>query len=126
MRALRPLVLIVLLTLSTNAVAADTPPPAPLLFSTPSGAHGSSCDNNRLSERVQFANRHRAGAILGKKDDWALQLSAFDRGIRQKTTAPTNTRAFLNFASDAGLEWTPEERAAWGIIVDRLSSAMQA
>jgi len=76
MRALRSLAVLFLLMLAEYAVAADATPSPTLRSGTSSTAtaHSSSCDNKRLSERVQFASGHRAGAILGKKDAWALQL----------------------------------------------------
>ena len=60
-----------------------------------------------------------------EKEDWARQLSAFDLGVRQQTAQPTRLHEFLDFASEAALKWTPEERASWGAMIDKLSHAME-
>jgi hypothetical protein len=87
---------------------------------------GSSCTkSNTLSRRVDFADLHRARKILGHKDPWAKQLSDFDLGARQKTAEPTSLREFLEFAADAGMAWTAQERASWRPLIHKLSDAMQ-
>jgi hypothetical protein len=80
--------------------------------------------SHTLSERVAFADLHRAQEILGHKDQWTKQLSAFDMGARQKTTEPTSLPVLLDFATDAGLAWTAQERASWEPFVLKLSDAM--
>src|SRR5687768_15886744 len=62
-------------------------------------AAGASCSNSpSLSKSLDFADLHRAQKTLGHRDRWARQLSDFDMGARQKTTAPTNLKEFLDFA----------------------------
>jgi hypothetical protein len=78
-----------------------------------------------LSERLRFAGIDRARDILGRSDEWARQLSAFDRGVRMRTTEPTNTRDFLEFVSGAAAAWTDDEMIYWKSIVDQLSKAME-
>jgi hypothetical protein len=86
----------------------------------------SSCTKSHtLSKRVDFADLHRAQKTLGHKDRWAKQLSDFEMGARQKTTAPTNLKEFLDFAAGAVRPWTAEEKAAWTVVVDKLSDAMK-
>jgi hypothetical protein len=61
--------------------------------------------------------------ILGRPDVWARQLGDFDRGVRQRTVAPTSTRQFLHFAAGAARGWTAAEKAEWSILARRLSAA---
>jgi hypothetical protein len=89
-------------------------------------AEGAACAQSpTLSKSVDFADLHRAQKILGHKDRWARQLSAFEMGARQRTAAPTNLKEFLDFAAGAGRGWTAREKAGWKALVDRLSHAMK-
>ena len=89
-------------------------------------AQGSSCAvSPTLSRSVEFADFQRAQKTLGHKDRWARQLSDFDMGARQKTTAPTTLNEFLDFAAGAGRDWTAVEKANWRTVVGKLSDAMQ-
>jgi hypothetical protein len=98
--------------------------PAPLDAVLESKAGGVACFAKKtLSERLEFANADRAGKILRRPNDWARQLSAFDRGARMRTLEPTTTESFLAFASNAGLGWTPAEQAHWTTLAERLSDA---
>jgi creatinine amidohydrolase len=78
-----------------------------------------------LSDRLQFADIDQAREILGRSDEWARQLSAFDRGVRMKTTEPTTTRGFLEFVSGETAAWTSDEEAYWQSLIDQLSEAME-
>jgi len=78
-----------------------------------------------LSDRLQFAGIDRAREILGRSDEWARQLSAFDRGVRMRTTEPTNTRDFLEFISGEAAEWTDDEQLYWKSLIDQLSEALE-
>jgi hypothetical protein len=78
-----------------------------------------------LSERLRFADIDRAREILGRSDEWARQLSAFDRGVRMRTTEPTNTRDFLDFISKSATAWTDDEQRYWQSLVDQLSEALE-
>jgi creatinine amidohydrolase/Fe(II)-dependent formamide hydrolase-like protein/quinol monooxygenase YgiN len=78
-----------------------------------------------LSDRLRFADIHRAREILGRSDEWARQLSAFDRGVRQRTLEPTNTRGFLEFVSGEAAAWTEDEQRYWKSLVDQLSEALE-
>jgi hypothetical protein len=88
-------------------------------------ARSSCTKSHTLSKRVDFADLHRAQKTLGHKDRWAKQLSDFEMGARQKTTAPTNLKEFLDFAAGAVRGWTAEEKADWTVVVDKLSDAMK-
>jgi hypothetical protein len=89
-------------------------------------AGASSCSNSHsLSKGVDFADLLRAQKTLRHKDQWAKQLSDFEMGARQKTTAPTNLKEFLDFAAGAGRDWTALEKANWQALVGKLSDAMQ-
>ena len=89
-------------------------------------ANASSCaESHVLSERVTFADLHRAQKILGHKDRWARQLSDFDMGASQKTAEPTDLKEFLDFAAAAGRRWTAEEENNWQALVGKLSDAMK-
>jgi hypothetical protein len=112
MKTLGSLALLFVFTLTGSAHAAQE-------------VNGPSCEKKSLSDRMQFATEHRASTILGKRDAWARQLSAFDLGIRQKTAETTSLKEFLDFTSEAALEWTPEERASWEPVVDRLSDVLE-
>ena len=88
-------------------------------------ANESSCKQSQtLSACVAFADLHRAQKTLGHKDRWANQLSDFDLGARQKTAEPTSLKEFLDFAADAGRDWTALEKTNWTEVVDKLSDAM--
>jgi hypothetical protein len=80
-------------------------------------------ESTTLSERMEFATAERGGEILGRVDRWARQLSTFDRAARQRTLEPTTLEEFLAFVSGNTLSWTPDERAYWSRLVDRLSTA---
>jgi hypothetical protein len=80
-------------------------------------------ESTTLSERLEFASAERGGEILGRADRWARQLSAFDRAARQRTLEPTTMEELLAFVSGNVLSWTPDERAYWSRLVDRLSTA---
>jgi hypothetical protein len=102
----------------------DTVGPARSDLALTSQAGGVAClAKKTLSERLEFASADRAGKILGRTDDWARQLSAFDRGARMRTLEPTTTQSFLAFVSGAGLGWTPAEQAYWTALANRLSDA---
>ena len=88
--------------------------PAAAAQAQQAAAGASSCSNSHtLSKSVDFADLHRAQKTLGHKDRWARQLSDFEMGARQKTTAPTNLQEFLDFAAGAGRDWTAVEKANW-------------
>jgi hypothetical protein len=102
----------------------DPAGPAQLDGALESRAGGVACFVKKtLSERLEFASADRAGKILGHPDEWARQHSAFDRGARMLTLAPTSRQDFLTFASGAALAWTPAEHAYWTMLADRLSDA---
>ena len=87
----------------------------------------SSCTRSHtLSTSVDFADLLRAQKTLGHKDRWAKQLSDFEMGARQKTTAPTTLKEFLDFAAGAGRRWTAVEKANWQVLIDKLSDAMKS
>ena len=89
-------------------------------------AQAPSCaGGHTLAESVDFADLHRAQKSLAHKDHWAIQLSDFDMGARQKTAEPTDLKTFLDFAAAAGRDWTAEEKNHWQALVDRLSDAMR-
>jgi hypothetical protein len=90
-----------------------------------SDRHASCTESNTVSRRVDFADVHRARHLLGRRDDWARQLSDFDLGIRQKTAARTSLNKFLDFAENAGRGWTLQEKAGWQPLIDKLSKAMK-
>jgi hypothetical protein len=81
-------------------------------------------EKQALSTRLDFASRLRGRIILGLPDPWVRQLSAFDRGVRLRTVAPVSSRKFLQFASNAALDWRADEAAEWTVQVDRLSRAI--
>jgi hypothetical protein len=85
--------------------------------------HSSCTASNTLTARLKFADIHRGRHILGHRDEWAKQLSGFDLGARQKTAEPTTLNEFLTFAAGSGVAWTPEEEAAWRVVVAKLSAA---
>jgi hypothetical protein len=78
-----------------------------------------------LSDRLTFAGIDRAREILGRSDEWARQLSAFDRGVRMRTTEPTNTRDFLEFISGEAAAWSYDEEVYWQSLIDQLSEALE-
>ena len=89
-------------------------------------AGASSCGiSHSLSKRLDFADLLRAQKTLGHKDRYAKQLSDFEMGARQKTTAPTNLKEFLDFAAAAGRSWTALEKENWQALVGKLSDAME-
>lgn len=77
-----------------------------------------------LSERFEFASAARGATILGEADDWARQLSAFERSARLRTLNPTDLEDFLEFASGAAVDWTPAHKDYWQTLIDRLSVAV--
>ena len=93
--------------------------------SRPAEADSASClEPTTLSGRLEFASAERGGEILGRADQWARQLSAFDRAARQRTLEPTTTEELLAFVSGNALSWTSEEQVYWSRLVDRLSEAV--
>jgi hypothetical protein len=78
-----------------------------------------------LSDRLTFAGIDRAREILGRSDEWARQLSTFDRGVRMRTTESTNTYDFLEFISEAAVAWTDDEQRYWQSLIDQLSEALE-
>jgi hypothetical protein len=73
---------------------------------------------------MRFADSRMASHLLGRPDDWARQLSAFERSARMRTLQPATTQEFLDFVSESALDWTPSEQEYWGMLVDRLSDAV--
>ena len=68
-------------------------------------AAGARLADTTLSARLTFADGDRGAAILGEADDWARQLSDFDRGARQRMLGPTDLDGFLEFVlHGAGLD----------------------
>jgi imidazolonepropionase-like amidohydrolase len=100
----------------------DQPPTA---TTTVGSDHANCLPDTTLSERLQFAGIDQARDILGSSDAWARQLSVFDRGARQRTLEPTNTRDFLEFVSGAAAAWTDDEMLYWQSLVDQLGKAME-
>ncbi len=99
--------------------------PAAAAQAQQAAAGASSCSTGHsLAKSVDFADLLRAQKTLGHKDRWARQLSDFEMGARQKTTAPTNLKEFLDFAAGAGRHWTAVEKANWKALVGKLSDAM--
>ena len=73
---------------------------------------------------VPFANETLTRAFLGRRDEWAKSLSAYDLGARQATTDPTDVGEFLKFAPDHARDWTAEEVEQWQPLVDDLDAAL--
>ena len=100
--------------------------PAAAAQAQQAAAGASSCSTSHsLSKSVDFADLLRAQNTLGHKDRWARQLSDFDMGARQRTTAPTSLKEFLDFAAGAARDWTAVEKANWQALVGKLSDAMK-
>lgn len=78
-----------------------------------------------LVERLEFASESHAEKILGRPDDWALQLSAFEKSPRVRTLEPVSTRMFLDHSGEAALGSTAEETAWWGSLSEVLSEAVE-
>ena len=110
----RASILVVMLFAATTAAQAQ-----------PAASQAPSCASSpTLAESVDFADLHRAQKSLAHKDHWAMQLSDFDMGARQKTTEPTDLKTFLDFAAAAGRGWTAQEKDNWQALVGTLSDAM--
>lgn len=89
-------------------------------------ARGAQClAKKNLVQRLQFADAGRASKLLRRSDDWARQLSAFERSARRRTLEPTSKQELLGHVSAQGLDWTASEEEYWQGIVDRLSAAME-
>lgn len=91
----------------------------------PAEANSPTClEPTAVSERLEFASAERGREVLGRADQWALQLSAFDRAARLRTLEPTTTEKLVAFVSGNAVSWTSQERAYWSMLVDRLSEAV--
>lgn len=121
-RAVPPIALAGTLLAIWGAGCDDPAPAGP----GPSPDPGVSCGltPTTLTERLQFADATRAAGLLGQPDDWARQLSAFERSARRRTLEPTTMEELLDHLSGQALEWTPEERTYWSSVVSELSAAL--
>jgi hypothetical protein len=121
-----PGLILALLLVPLQTLAQQRPPIIDMHLQRDSRAGGVQClTKTTLSERLRFADIDRAREILGRSDEWARQLSAFDRGVRQRTLEPTNTRGFLEFVSGEAAAWTDDEQVYWKSLVDQLSEALE-
>jgi quinol monooxygenase YgiN len=121
-----PGLILALLLVPLQTLAQQRPPIIDMHLQRDSRAGGVQClTTTTLSERLRFADIHRAREILGRSDEWARQLSAFDRGVRQRTLEPTTTRGFLEFVSGEAAAWTRDEQVYWKSLVDQLSEALE-
>lgn len=77
-----------------------------------------------LAERLRLADAEEAGERLRRSDDWLRQLSSFERSARLRTLAPVTTSQFQRYVSAQGLDWTPQERAYWSGLIERLSDVL--
>jgi len=110
----RASIVVVMLVAATTAAQAQQ-----------AAAQAPSCaSSHTLAESVDFADLHRAQKSLAHKDHWAMQLSDFDMGARQKTAEPTDLKTFLDFAAGAARDWSAQEKDNWQALVGRLSDAM--
>ena len=78
----------------SSAVAARGPvfaaTPAEIPAAQGQASQGASCAAKAtLSERLALASVDRSRKVLRHPDEWARQLSDFDRGARQRTLEPT-------------------------------------
>lgn len=58
-----------------------------------------------------FASVDEARAVLGKRDEFVAQLSAFDRAARMKSATPVREADFLAFAGRSAVAWDPQHKA---------------
>jgi len=111
-----------------GAACADHPsngPVGPELV-TSLDARGAQCAARKtLAQRLQFATAAETGKRLRRPDDWARQLSAFERSARARTTEPVSKQELLAHVSAQGLDWTAVEQAYWQGLVERLSAALE-
>lgn len=104
--------------------ACSEPDSLPLEPAAPAAAAVASCSAKKtLAERLDFASREHAARLLAQPDEWARQLSAFDRGARLRTLEPTRMHEFLQFAGAAALEWSAPEQAYWTSLAERLGAS---
>lgn len=87
-------------------------------------ARGAQClAKKSLATRLKFATVAEGKKRLQRPDDWARQLSAFERSARLATLEPTSRNELLRHVSEQALDWTAPEEAYWQGLVDRLSAA---
>ena len=99
-----------------------------LMFAAKDVAHplaGTCLSEATFSKRLEFASIDSASKALARPDAWARQLSAFDRGARMRTLAPTSTQQFLQFASGAAVEGTPAELTDWAAVAEQIGRAVE-
>lgn len=77
-----------------------------------------------LAERLLFADAGTTYILLGRTDDWARQLSAFERSARRRTLDPVTTRELLHHAGLQGVHWSAEREAQWQGVADELNTAV--
>jgi hypothetical protein len=74
---------------------------------------------------VDYSSKPLTKFFLGREDDWAVTLSAYDLGARQQTTDPTDLDEFLDFTQDHALSWSSSERNQWRPLVRDLRDALR-
>jgi hypothetical protein len=77
-----------------------------------------------LSVRSHFVNAAAGGAHLAAVDEWAQQLSAFDRSARMRTVRTVGLQELLSFLAGTARDWSGEEERYWTTVLDRLGEAL--
>lgn len=82
------------------------------------------------AHEIELASIEQARAVLGTRDEFVAQLSAFDRAARLKSPGPVSEEEYLAFARAAAREWSNDERArltnAFAAIEQRLAALLPA
>lgn len=78
-----------------------------------------------LGAEVRFADVEQARSILGASDGFTQSQSAFDRGLRMRTEAPTSEADYLAYAAEQAREWPEALRRRWDGAARELSGALR-
>jgi hypothetical protein len=82
--------------------------------------------NLREGCAVRFASVDEGAEILGRKDDFILRLSAFDRAARMKTDRSISQDEFLKFVKGNVLTWNESEKAKIEAAIASIRPALDA
>lgn len=70
--------------------------------------------------KVTFADQQAAQNILGKRDRFIKNLSAFDRQLRLHASQPVTEEQFLKFIQEQALDWSPVEQEKLTTVLNEL------
>ena len=82
-------------------------------------------DHTWLGSQVIFADATSGAILLGTDDGYSSVMSAYDRGLRIKTTDATTEDDYLDYAASSALDWQSDWIENWDAQVAEVGLALE-